>query len=73
MTAHRKANGGARSARKPAYLKFRAALLEFSDAPTQASLVRYLNASRALEGLDPLPRRRAPENRRALWRRMRTS
>jgi hypothetical protein len=47
----------ARSARTPGYLEFKAAVLEFSNAPTLATLVRYLNASRALEGLDPLPRR----------------
>jgi hypothetical protein len=52
-------NGGARSARKPGYLEFKAAVLELSVAPTPATLVRYLNASRAIEGLDPLPRRPA--------------
>jgi hypothetical protein len=50
-------NGGALSARKRAYLEFKAAVLEFSDDPTPAAMVRYLRASRALDGLDSLPRR----------------
>jgi hypothetical protein len=50
-------NGGARSARKRAYLEFKAAVLEFSDDPTPATMVRYLSASGALDGLDALPRR----------------
>lgn len=54
----------ARAVRKPGYLEFKAALLEFADAPTPATLDRYLTASRALEGLDPPPRRPAePVNR----------
>jgi hypothetical protein len=43
------------------FREFEAAVLEFSDAPSPATLIRYLNASRALEGLDPLPRRRRGE------------
>ena len=50
-------NGPVRSARKPGYLEFKAAVLMFADAPTAATLVRYLNASRTLERLDPLPKR----------------
>ena len=50
-------NRPVRSARKPGYLEFKAAVLMFADAPTPATLVRYLNASRSLEGLDPLPQR----------------
>jgi hypothetical protein len=42
-----------RAAREPGYLEFKTALLEFAAEPTQATLVRYLNASRALER--PLP------------------
>jgi hypothetical protein len=57
--ALRSVNGRARSARKQRYLEFKAAVLGFSDAPTAASLVRYLNASRALEGLDQLPQQPA--------------
>jgi hypothetical protein len=56
--ALRRVNGRARSTRKR-YLEFKAAVLGFSDAPTAASLVRYLNASRALEGLDQLPQQPA--------------
>jgi hypothetical protein len=50
-------NGSARSDRRPEYLEFKAAVFELSETQTPAALVRYLNASRALEGLDPLPRR----------------
>jgi hypothetical protein len=50
-------NGSARSGRSPEYLEFKAAVFEFSETQTPAALVRYLNASRALEGLDPRPRR----------------
>ena len=42
-----------RPAREPGWIEFKAAVLEFSEAPTEATLVRYLNASRALDGLDP--------------------
>jgi hypothetical protein len=44
-----------------AHAEFREALLELSDDPTNANIVRYLNASRALDGEpleDPPPRRR---------------
>jgi hypothetical protein len=50
-------NGSARSGRSPEYLEFKEAVFEFSETQTPAALVRYLNASRALEGLDALPRR----------------
>lgn len=43
-----------------AHAEFREALLELSDDPTKANIVRYLNASRALDGEpleDPPPRR----------------
>jgi hypothetical protein len=71
VTSNDGAQGGVNvGARKPGYFEFKAALLEFSDAPTPATLVRYLNASRALERLDPLlprpalrRRRGAPEDR----------
>jgi hypothetical protein len=49
-------NGRAHSARTPCYIEFKTAVLEFSHAPSPATLVRYMNASRALEGLKPLPR-----------------
>ena len=55
--AQRSVNGSARSGRSPEYLEFKAAVFEFSETQTPAALVRYLNASRALEGLDALPRR----------------
>jgi hypothetical protein len=54
MTAHRRVNGGARWDRKPGYLEFKAALLELSDDPSPATLVRYLNASRGLERALPI-------------------
>lgn len=47
-------NGATRSAKMPAYLEFKAAVLEFSDTPSPANLERYLRASRALDGLDVL-------------------
>jgi hypothetical protein len=50
-------NGSARSGGRPEYLEFKAAVFELSETQTPAALVRYLNASRALEGLDPLPQR----------------
>jgi hypothetical protein len=53
-------NGSARSGGSPEYVEFKAALFEFSETPTPAALVRYLNASRALDGLDPLPSRPTP-------------
>jgi hypothetical protein len=43
-----------------ALAEFREALLELSDVPTKANIVRYLNASRALDGAPlegPRPRR----------------
>jgi hypothetical protein len=43
-----------------AYAEFREALLELSDDPTKPNIVRYLNASRALDG-EPL---RIPQPRR---------
>jgi hypothetical protein len=52
-------NGDLRPAGRPAYVEFKTAVLEFSDDPNATNLVRYLNASRALEGLTPLPRRPA--------------
>jgi hypothetical protein len=52
-------NGAAHSARTPCYIEFKTAVLELSHAPNPATVVRYLNASRALEGLKPLPRRPA--------------
>jgi hypothetical protein len=52
-------NGGVHSAGTPCYIEFKAAVLEFSHAPSPATLVRYMNASRALEGLKPLPTRPA--------------
>jgi hypothetical protein len=52
-------NGAARSAKKPAYLEFKAAVLEFSNAPFAPNLVRYLRASMALDGLDLLAPRLA--------------
>jgi hypothetical protein len=50
-------SGSARSARRREYLEFKSAVLELAEEPTPAALVRYLNASRALEGLDSLPPR----------------
>jgi hypothetical protein len=50
---------GAKPVEKPGYVEFKAALLEFMDVLTPATLVRYLNASRALGGLDPPTRRPA--------------
>jgi hypothetical protein len=47
-------NGNAPLDRPGAYLKFKAAVLELSDDATPANVVRYLNASRALDGLDSL-------------------
>ena len=67
--AHGSVNGGARWDRKPGHLKFKAALLEFSDDPSPATLVGYLNASRGLERALPIssPARTAgeqPQDRR---------
>jgi hypothetical protein len=62
-------SGAAPSAKKPGYTEFKAAVLEFSDAPSAANLARYLRASRALDGLDYLVRpttRPAPSNSAAL-------
>lgn len=45
----------------PAYVRFRDAVLDLSDDPTEANIERYLNASRALDGepaRDRPPRRR---------------
>jgi hypothetical protein len=56
-------NGGASSAKKPEYLEFKAAVLEFADAPSAANLARYLRASRALDGLD-LRSSATPQRRR---------
>ena len=44
--------------------EFREALLELSDDPTKANIVRYLNASRALDGesLEGPPPRRGRRN-----------
>ena len=39
------------SARKLAYVRFGRALLDFSDEPTQRTLVRYLKASQELDRL----------------------
>jgi hypothetical protein len=50
-------SGDARSAGKRAHLEFKAAVLELSDEASPVTVVRYLNASRALDGLEPLPRR----------------
>jgi hypothetical protein len=57
--APRSTSRGALAAGKSAYIEFEAAVLEFSDAPSPVTLLRYLNASRVLDGLDPLSRRRA--------------
>jgi hypothetical protein len=42
-----------------AYVRFREAVLDLSDDPTKANIVRYLNASRALdvELTEPPPKR----------------
>jgi hypothetical protein len=55
-SAQASVNGGAHSATTPSYLEFKAAVLELSHARTPAALLRYLNASRALDGLEPRPR-----------------
>jgi hypothetical protein len=46
-----------------AYVAFRVALLDFSEEPTPANLVRYLQASRELDGLD----REQPAARSPSW------
>jgi hypothetical protein len=48
------------SDKRAAYAEFKAALLDFSDAPNPASLARYLHASRALEPLTPPAREVTP-------------
>jgi hypothetical protein len=40
---------------RKAYLRFRDALIDFSDDPSPENLVRYLAASRALEASHPPP------------------
>jgi hypothetical protein len=59
MTARSERNQGPSRSRSQGYVEFKAALLEFMDVLTPATLVRYLNASRALGGLDPPTRRPA--------------
>ena len=47
------------------YVAFREAVLDLSDAPTKANIVRYLEASRALDGWPPRGRpKRASRNRK---------
>jgi hypothetical protein len=39
--------------RNTAFAAFREALLDFSEEPTPANVERYLDASRALDGITP--------------------
>jgi hypothetical protein len=48
------------------YVAFRVALLDFSEEPTPANLVRYLQASRELDGLNrDEPAGRSPARQKA--------